>query len=84
MMLRLGHKSIKTTETYSYLTDKHLQAVVNQLPSLNLGTFLGTLVILPDRGIAQVVDNKGMGDTGFEPVTSTVCSKHPENVKQRK
>ena len=26
--------------------------------------------------ITQVVDNEGMGDTGFEPVTSAVCKKH--------
>jgi hypothetical protein len=24
----------------------------------------------------QVVDNKMVGDTGFEPVTSTMCKKH--------
>jgi hypothetical protein len=34
---------------------------------------LGTTAILPDKKTTQVIDNKGMGDTGFEPVTSTVC-----------
>jgi len=68
----LGHKSGRTTEIYSHLADRYLQMVVNKLPSPKLGTNLGTPIVLPGRGIAQVVDNKGMGDTGFEPVTSTV------------
>jgi hypothetical protein len=42
------------------------------LPSPDMVTVLGTPVVLPGKGIVQVVDNKGMGDTGFEPVTSTV------------
>ena len=68
----LGHKSIKTTEIYSHLSDKHLQAVVNQLPSPNLGTNSGTTLILPGRGIIQVVEKKVVGDRGIEPLTSTV------------
>jgi integrase len=68
----LGHKSGRTTEIYSHLADKYLQTVVNKLPSPNLGTNLGTTVVLPGRGIMQVVDKKVVGDTGFEPVTSTV------------
>ncbi len=68
----LGHKSIKTTEIYSHLSDKHLHGVVGQLPGPSLGTVLGTPAILPGRAIAQVVDNKVVGDTGFEPVTPTV------------
>jgi hypothetical protein len=48
----LGHKSIKTTEIYSHLTDKYLQAVVNVLPSPNLGT----PVVLPGCRIVQVLN----------------------------
>lgn len=36
------------------------------------GSNLGTTVISPDKEITQVIDNKGMGDRGFEPLTSTV------------
>jgi len=68
----LGHKSIRTTEIYLHLSDKHLYHTVSLLPSLNLGIVLGTPVILPGKGITQVVDNNMVGDTGFEPVTSTV------------
>jgi len=53
MMSCLGHKSIKTTETYSYLTDKHLQAVVSRFPRPNLGTILDTPIVLPGRSMAQ-------------------------------
>jgi hypothetical protein len=48
----LGHKSGRTTEIYSHLADRYLQAAVNLLPSSNLGT----TVILPGRGMTQVVD----------------------------
>ncbi|MBE9573082.1 MAG: tyrosine-type recombinase/integrase [Proteobacteria bacterium] len=68
----LGHQSIKTTEIYSHLSERHLQHVVHQLPGTNLGTVMGTPAILPGKGITQVVENKVVGDTGFEPVTSTV------------
>jgi len=68
----LGHKSIKTTEIYAHLSDKHLHHVVSMLPSPNLGIVLGRPAILPGKGIAQVVEKKVVGDTGFEPVTSTV------------
>jgi integrase/recombinase XerD len=68
----LGHKSGRTTEIYSHLADRYLQAVVNQLPSPNLGTNLVTTVVLPGRGIVQVVDKKMVGDRGLEPLTSTV------------
>jgi len=30
------------------------------------------------------VSRKGMGDTGFEPVTSTVCRQRSKNVMRRK
>ncbi|OGD32543.1 MAG: hypothetical protein A2V45_06990 [Candidatus Aminicenantes bacterium RBG_19FT_COMBO_58_17] len=36
---------------------------------------LGTTVVLPGRGIVQVVDKKAVGDRGLEPLTSTVCRK---------
>ena len=72
VQLLLGHKSGRTTEIYAHLADKYLQTVVNQLPSPNLGTNLGTTVILPGRGIVQVVENKMVGDRGIEPLTSTV------------
>jgi hypothetical protein len=38
----------------------------------NWGILLGTPAILSGKGIVQVVDKKVVGDTGFEPVTSTV------------
>jgi hypothetical protein len=41
MMSCLGHKPIKTTEIDSHLTDKHLPAVVNELPSAEFGHKLG-------------------------------------------
>jgi len=50
-MFCLGHKSIKTTETYSYLTDKHLQAVVSRFPRPNLGTNTVTPDVLFQPGI---------------------------------
>ena len=66
------HKSIKTTEIYSHLSDGHLYHVIQQLPGPNLGIVLGTPVILPGKGITQVVEKKVVGDAGFEPATSTV------------
>ncbi len=33
--------------------------------------------------LAQVVEKEGMGDTGFEPVTSTVCGKHRKKLKRK-
>jgi len=68
----LGHKSIKTTEIYAHLSDKHLHHVVGMLPSMDMVTVLVTPAVLPVRGIAQVIEKKMVGDTGFEPVTSTV------------
>ena len=80
----LGHKSIKTTEIYAHLSDKHLYHVVSMLPSPNMVTVLVTPVILQGKGITQVVDNKMVGDTGFEPVTSTVCKRHKNRKKRKK
>ena len=68
----LGHKSIRTTEIYAHLSERHLHHVVSMLPSPKPVTVLVTPVVLPGKGIVQVVDNKVVGDTGFEPVTSTV------------
>jgi len=45
---------------------------VNCVAAFEMGAILDTTAILPARSAAQVVDNKGMGDTRFEPVTSTV------------
>ncbi len=39
-------------------------------------TVLSTPGILSGKGITQVIENKMVGDTGFEPVTSTVCKRH--------
>jgi hypothetical protein len=36
------------------------------------------------RGEPPGASERMVGDTGFEPVTSTVCRKHPKNVKRRK
>ncbi len=44
----------------------------SMLPGPNLGTVLGTPHVLEGDQIAQVIENKMVGDTGFEPVTSTV------------
>jgi site-specific recombinase XerC len=68
----LGHKSIRTTEIYSHLSDRHLHGVIGQLPGPEMGANLGVVAVLPGRAVAQVIENKKMGDTGFEPVTSTV------------
>jgi hypothetical protein len=34
--------------------------------------------------IPQVVEKKMVGDTGFEPVTSTVCKKHKKRKRRKK
>jgi len=36
---------------------------------------------LPEKGITQDIENKVVGDTGFEPVTSTVCKRHKKKGK---
>jgi len=72
VQMLLGHKSIRTTEIYAHLSDRHLHQVVDQLPGPKMGTLLGTPVVLPGRGMAQVIENKRVGDAGFEPATSTV------------
>jgi len=64
----LGHKSIKTTEIYSHLSDEHLHSVICMLPAPDLGAPKD--FVAPE--IPQVFDNDMVGDTGFEPVTSTV------------
>jgi hypothetical protein len=62
-------------EFYSSFSGRPLYHVASQLPPQKMGTILGTIAVLPGKGIVQVVDNKVVGDTGFEPVTSTVCRK---------
>ena len=73
----LGHKSIKTTEIYSHLSDRHLHSVICMLPGPNLGT----TSFLESSEITQVIEKKVVGDTGFEPVTSTVCKRHKKTKK---
>ena len=80
----LGHRSIRTTEVNAHLSERHLHDVVGLLPGPKMGAFLGAPVVLPGRGISQVVDKKVVGDTGFEPVTSTVCRKRRKNIMRRK
>ena len=58
-------------ELYSNLSERQIHHGVGQLPSPKMGT----LVVFPGRVISQVIDNKRMGDLGFEPLTSTVCRK---------
>jgi hypothetical protein len=41
-----------------------------------MGTILGTPVIYPTKVFTQVVDNNVVGDTGFEPATSTGCKRY--------
>jgi hypothetical protein len=61
-----------TTEVYAQLSDKHLYHVLFMLASPNMVTVLVTPAVLPGKGITHVVDNKMVGDAGFEPATSTV------------
>jgi len=44
----------------------------NSFQGPDLGIVLGMPAVLPGKGITQVVEKKVVGDTGFEPVTSTV------------
>jgi hypothetical protein len=43
----------------------------------------GTAADFPVIGIAQVLRRKVVGDTGFEPVTSTVCKSHKKKGKRK-
>ncbi len=49
-----------------------------------MSAFLDANVILPRREIVKLIESEVVGDTGFEPVTSTVCKKHKRKKKQRK
>ena len=83
IQMLLGHKSIRTTEIYAHLSDKLLYHVLSMLPFPNMVTVLVTPSVLSGKGITQVVDNKVVGDTGFEPVTFTVCKKHKKKGKRK-
>jgi hypothetical protein len=50
--------------------------VTGQFASSRDGRKFERNFILPGRASAQVVEKRMVGDTGFEPVTSTVCKKH--------
>ena len=76
----LGHKSIRTTEIYAHLSDKHLHHVVSMLPSPNMVTVLVTLNTI---GWWVGVEWMVVGDTGFELVASTVCKKHKKRGKRK-
>jgi hypothetical protein len=45
------------------------------------GPNLGTTSFLESSEITQVIEKKVVGDTGFEPVTSTVCKRHKKTKK---
>ena len=45
---------------------------------------LGANLILPGRSVAQVVANKVVGDTGFEPLASTLCRRQRKKLRRRK
>jgi hypothetical protein len=51
------------------------------------GSNLGTVLVTPDDFMApeipQIVDKKMVGDTGFEPVTSTVCKRNKKTKKRK-
>jgi len=80
----LGHKSIKTTEIYAHLNDKHLFHILSLLFSPNMITVLVTPDNLVAPEIKQVVEKNVAGDTGFEPVTSTVCRRHGKKRAKKK
>jgi hypothetical protein len=42
------------------------------LREAKMGAFLDAPMVLPGRGITQVVEKKVVGDRGFEPLASTV------------
>ena len=58
----LGHKSIKTTEIYAHLNDKHLFHILSLLFSPNMITVLVTPDNLVAPEIKQVVEKKMVGD----------------------
>jgi len=62
--------------------DKRRESKLTISPSMDLS--LGTTVVLPGRGIVQVIDKKMVGDTGVEPVTSTVCRMRRKKLMYRK
>ncbi|MDH4270538.1 MAG: hypothetical protein OEW18_01030, partial [Candidatus Aminicenantes bacterium] len=58
--------------------------LINTDSAMNLGTFLGTPMIERPEKTMQVVDNKVVGDRGFEPLTSPVCRIDGKKRKRRK
>ena len=56
--------------------------MVSQLSDLNLGTILVTMPKSEQGKNTQVIDNEVVGDTGFEPVTSTVCKRQTKKAKR--
>jgi len=44
---------------------------------------VGTPAILEGSENPQVIEKKMVGDTGFEPATSTVCKRHKKKGKQK-
>jgi hypothetical protein len=57
--------------------------MIKQLSGQNSGTILVTMPKFEERKDIQVVDNKMVGDTGFESVTSTVCKRHKKKGKRK-
>jgi hypothetical protein len=55
--------------------------------ALGLQNETSQVLCTPDDSVVsestQVIDKKVVGDTGFEPVTSTVCKRH-KTTKKRK
>jgi hypothetical protein len=60
-----------------------LHHIVRMLPGSNLGTVLVTPDDFMAPEIPQIVDKKMVGDTGFEPVTSTVCKRNKKTKKRK-
>ena len=66
VQMLLGHKSIRTTETYCHLSERHLHHVVGQLPGPKMGTLWAQFLLKMDylEFIARVtshIPDKGQG-----------------------
>ena len=63
----------------------HQYVPLEELPKMLPNFFIGLIhPALPTIGRDLSAFWEMVGDTGFEPLTSTVCRKHPQNVKPRK